>query len=286
MEGIEGRDGMHRLLLSLMAGLAALGAALAARAADTIVFSTPPTQPPDVTRRNFQPLVDYLSARVGARIELVPARSFLEYANKMRAGEYDMLFDGPHFIAWRIKHLDHTVLAKLPGRLRFYVVVREDVEVGRVADLVGKRVCGPASPNLATLSFVDEFPNPARQPIVVPVKSFRHALACLKKGKSVASVFRDKFWDKKVPDDAKKGLRVLAVIDKNVPDRGFSITKEVDEATRRKLREALVATSDTEIAAKVLASLGAARKGFVPATDAEYRGLDRLLRPVWGFHTD
>ena len=59
-----------------------------------------------------------------------------------------------------------------------------------------------------------------------------------------------------------------------------------DEATRRKLREALVATSDTEIAERVLASIGGAKKGFVPATDAEYRGLERLLRPVWGFHTD
>ncbi len=277
---------MRRLVLRLCPGLATALVALAALAADTIVFSTPPTQPPDVTRRNFQPLVDYLSAKVRVEIELVPARSFLEYANKMRAGEYDMLFDGPHFIAWRLRHLDHTVLAKLPGKLRFYVVVREDVEVGKVSDLVGKRVCGPASPNLATLSFIDEFPDPARQPIVVPVKSFKAALRCLQTKRAQASVFRDKFWDKKVPEEAKKGLRVLAVIDKNVPDRGFSITRDVDEATRRKLREALVATSDTEIAAKVLASLGGAKKGFVPATDAEYRGLERLLRPVWGFHTD
>lgn len=277
---------MRRLVLRLGFGLAAALATLAAQAAETIVFSTPPTQPPDVTRRNFQPLVDYLTAKVGVKVELVPAHSFLEYANKMRAGEYDMLFDGPHFIAWRLKHLDHTVLAKLPGKLRFYVVVRGDVEVGKVPDLVGKRVCGPASPNLATLSFIDEFPNPARQPIVVPVKSFRAALRCLRTKRSVASVFRDKFWDTKVPEEEKEGLRVLAVIDRNIPDRGFSITRHVDEATRRRLREALVATSDTEIAARVLASIGGAKKGFVPATDAEYRGLERLLRPVWGFHTD
>ena len=276
-----------RLIAALALAAALLPAgARAAEGEDAIVFSTPPTQPPDVTRRNFQPLVDYLSHKSGRKIRLVPARSFLEYANKMRAGEYDMLFDGPHFIAWRLKHLDHTVLAKLPGKLRFYVVVREDAGIGKVSDLVGKRVCGPASPNLATLSFIDEFRNPARQPIVIPVKSFRHALMCLKKGKSVASVFRDKFWDRKVPGGAKKGLTVLAVIDRNVPDRGFSITREVDAETRRKLRKALIATSDTEIAAKVLASIGGARKGFVPATDAEYRGLERLLRPVWGFHKD
>jgi len=275
-------------VISVLALAAALLPAAVRGAEDegALVFSTPPTQPPDVTRRNFQPLVDYLSRKSGRKIRLVPARSFLEYANKMRAGEYDMLFDGPHFIAWRIKHLDHTALAKLPGKLRFYVVVREDAGIGRVSDLVGKRVCGPASPNLATLSFIDEFRNPARQPIVIPVKSFRHALMCLKKGKSVASVFRDKFWDRKVPGGAKKGLTVLAVIDRNVPDRGFSITREVDAETRRKLRKALIATSDTEIAAKVLASIGGARKGFVPATDAEYRGLERLLRPVWGFHKD
>jgi len=88
-------------------------------ASDELVFSTPPTQSVAVTKKNYQPLVDYISGVIHQKIVLKPAKNFREYTKNIRENKYDMIFDGPHFINWRIRKQNHVVVAKQPGELHF-----------------------------------------------------------------------------------------------------------------------------------------------------------------------
>lgn len=254
-----------------------------ASAAETITFSTPPTQSAERTISQYRPIAEFLSKATGTTVEIVPARNFLDYATRMRKGEFDLIFDGPHFIGWRIDNLDHEVLARLPGRLNFVVVTRADDKAENAEDLIGRRVCGPAPPNLATMSFLEQHTNPVRQPIMVVAPGFGLALKCLKEGRADAAVMRDKFWAKQNQEGFKEVFRT-----KNAyPDRGVSVSRSIDAETRTKLREALLAMAGNEVVGKALADIGGAgEQGFVHATDEEYRGLGRLLREVWGFQEE
>ncbi|QKT04281.1 phosphate/phosphite/phosphonate ABC transporter substrate-binding protein [Ectothiorhodospiraceae bacterium 2226] len=271
---------MLKRSLAPTVALALLMAVSLPTAAETIVFATAPTQSPEATVQQYQPIVNFLSRATGKRVEVATTRSFIEYASRMRKGEFDLIFDGPHFIGWRNQHLDHEVLAKLPGELRFVVVTRADASIDGVDDLIGRRVCGPAVPNLATLSVLEQFPNPARQPVHTPVGGFPAALACVREGRADAAVLRDQFWARQ----EQEGYKVVYQTAQALPDRGFSVTRRVDGATRAQLREALIAMSGDEVVAKALTAIGgASRQGFVAANDAEYAGLGRLLADVWGF---
>ena len=248
-----------------------------------ITFTTAPTQSPAKTRELYGPLVEYISQASGEKIELVPARNFLEYTSKMRKGEYDIIFDGPHFVAWRIERINHTPLARLPGELVFIAAVRDGDVITARNQLVGKKVCAVNSPNLATLMMLDAFPNPVQQPVIVSQRSFKDAMSCLKDGKGVAAFLPINFWKKFDKAGKTKGFRILYSSKKEpLPTRTFSVSERVDAAMREKIRNALVNSEGQPGALPVLNRFRS--KNFVPASKREYRGLSRLLASVWGFH--
>jgi len=95
-------------------------------AENPLIFGTPPTQSTALTKTNYQPLANYLGKVIGRKIAVKPAATFHEYTRKMKAGYYDLILDGPHFIKYRIEKMKHIVLVKQPGELKFAVVVRKD----------------------------------------------------------------------------------------------------------------------------------------------------------------
>lgn len=249
---------------------------------DVITFATAPTQSVDKTKELYGPLAEYLSKETGKNVKLVIPKTFLEYTNKMRKGEYDIIFDGPHFVSWRMKHIRHAPIARLPGKLIFVAVVKDDGKIKKVGDLVAKNVCAVNAPNLATLSVLDALPNPVRQPLIVSQRSFKEALSCLKQGKGVAAFLPIKFWKKFTKKGKTDGLKVLYSTGKRpLPPRTFSITKAIDLATRNKIAAALI-NSEGQPGAKPLLDRFKS-KHFVATNAREYNGLSELLISVWGF---
>lgn len=190
----------RRVIIFLSSGLLACSAMLVpgqvVAADDIITFSTAPTQSITKTRELYGPLAEYMSQASGKKVELVPARNFLEYTSKMRKREYDIIFDGPHFVAWRMQHIKHIPIARLPGELVFMAAVKDGGVITGRKQLIGKKVCAVNSPNLATLMLLDALPNPLRQPVIVSRRSFKDAMSCLKEGKGVAAFLPIKFWKK------------------------------------------------------------------------------------------
>lgn len=249
--------------------------------AKELVFGTPPTQSPEVTARIFQPLADYLGKVSGHKIVVKPAKNFHEYTRKMRNDEYDLILDGPHFIKYRIDKMGHNVLVKQPGDLQFAVVVAADSPVSDYNNLVGKRVCSPGVPHLGTLTFLDLYTSPIRQPVLRPVQSFKDAIECVRGGKATAAVVRDKFWLKKVKN--KQGLKVIYVTKTKMPARGLTVNnKTVDKVTQQRIMSALLGTKSQELVQQALSTVGGKR--FVKADHNEYARQEELLAQVWGFH--
>ena len=250
---------------------------------DVITFTTAPTQSLAQTKKIYGPLVDYLAKSTGKNIQLVAARNFLEYTSRMRKGEYDIIFDGPHFVNWRMTHIDHTPIARLPGKLVFAAIVKDGGVINNIKQLIGKKVCAVNSPNLATLMILDSFPNPVRQPVIVSARSFKDAFKCLKTGKGQAAFLPIGFWKKFKKKGKTKGLRILYTTKKKpLPTRTFSISKRIDAATRSAIQQALLNTDGQEGAQPLLKRFR--RKNFVEAPSGEFKGLSRLLLSVWGFH--
>lgn len=268
---------MSALAKSLFICLAMLSSPLLA--ADEIVFSTAPTQPPEVTEELFGPLIEYLSEQTGQKIVLEPAHNFLEYSNKMRKGEYDLLFDGPHFVSWRMERMGYVPLARLPGHIKIVVITNKNSDLRAMQDLGRsiRRVCAFSSPNMLTMAFLSYFPDPARQPAMIRSQGFKDLEQCLREGKGDAAVVRDKHWSQM----NKEGLRILDMPERSYPERTFSISPDVDITVRDSLAAALVSDGAAKKAEKLLARFN--KKTFVRAQAHEYDGLGKLLHIVWGF---
>ncbi|VAW77907.1 hypothetical protein MNBD_GAMMA12-3833 [hydrothermal vent metagenome] len=252
-----------------------------------IIFSTAPTQSVEDTKKKYQPIADYLTKVIGRKVKLVPAENFIEYSRALIGGKYDLVFDGPQFVAWRMERDNstrHKVLVKLPGKLRYVVVVRKDLKITSTRRLAGKKVCALASPNLLTLGFLNLFSNPSSMPVMTGIENFKKGLACAINGRGVAVILRDKFWNKisqKKPK-LKRELKLFYTAKEAWPHRAFSISSKVDSKTRLKIQRALLSSAALRPARAILKQYKAKR--FVPASSAEYAGYGRLLKPIWGFH--
>jgi ABC-type phosphate/phosphonate transport system substrate-binding protein len=251
-------------------------AAIAAK--DTIVFSTAPTEKSGDLRVFYQPLLDLVAKASGKRVVMEPAENYVEYTNRMRQGAYDMVFDGPHFVSWRMERLGHVPLVRLPGKIQIVVAVRDEDGVRSLDELAaGRPVCTFPSPNMLAMIFLSHFPNPARQPELVTVKGLPALAACLREGRGEAAVLRQEPWDKL----DQTGLRALAVPAHGYPERTISISADIEPEIRAKIAEALVSEEGTKATERLLKAFKHER--FVPADPKEYEGMVNLLAPLWGF---
>ncbi len=245
-----------------------------------LVFSAPPVQSPEQLKKNFAPLLAYLSKASGARIRIEPTRNFFEYGRRMRAGEFDFVLDGPHFVKYRMDKLNHEVLSKQPGTLRFAVVVKKDSSYKSIDDLVNQKVCSIRAPHLSTLTYLSYYTRPARQPLLFPVQSFKSAIACVQNGEAEAAIVRDKYWKNKISN--KSGLRVLYITEKKMPARAFSIRRDIPDTIKKRLKKALLSPAARPYLKTAFSGTGATR--LIAARQKEYDTQEELLNMVWGFH--
>ncbi len=261
------------LTLSLLADIAT--------AAD-FTFAVPPRESTAKAQEVYGPIADYLSKVTGAKFTLRYTDNWLTYQSDMLKDAYDIVFDGPSFIGWRMAKLNHVPVAKLQGNLAFVVIARSDnAKVKDLKDLAGRTVCGFAPPNLATLTMYVQFDNPARQPRVREVKNFREAFEGVLSRACDGAVLQTGLYDKFNEGVAKDQTAVLYK-SKPVPNQGFSIGPRIPPDMRDKIAKALLAPEGQAAAQLLRKEFGG--KELIAATPQEYEGLGRLLKDVWGFN--
>ena len=242
------------------------------------VFTAPPRDAGGDESEVYKPIADYLSAVTGKRIVYQYSDNWLTYQDRMRKGEYDLIYDGPHFTSWRIMKLQHEPLARLPGKLDFVVIARNDNDkIASLKDLNGRTVCGMAPPNLATLTMYAQYDNAARQPLVISTKSFKEAYEMAMAGKCMGAAMSAGFFKK-----LDKGEAKVLFHSAGMPNQAFSAGPRFTDEDKTKMSEALLAP---EARAKMVKffEMFSKDKDLVKASKGEYDGLTVLLKDVYGF---
>lgn len=250
--------------------------------ADEFIFTAPPREKPAQGMELYGPIADFLSAHTGHTFKYKHPDNWLSYMKGMRMGEYDLVFDGPHFVSWRVAALQHTPLVRLPGKLQFVVIARKDnAKVTKLQDLAGKPICGHAPPNLATLTMQDQFQNPARQPRVEVIRGFKNVYDAMVAGKCDAAVIPAKVYNKLNKKDEQKQTQVLYQ-SVGLPHQAISAATSIPVAVQQELQAALLSPEGINATAK-LRKRFAGGKEMIATDKAEYEGYGFLLQDFWGF---
>jgi len=244
-----------------------------------LVLGAPPRESITQADTIYDPIANFLTRVTGQKVTYRYVDNWLSYQSDIQNGAYDIVFDGPAFIGWRMAKYGWTPLVKLPGNLRFVVIVAKNNKVVKnLEDLEGYPLCGFAPPNLATLTIQFEFTNPARQPRLIAVRTFAKAYQGVVSGKCVAAIMQSKLYRH---INAKRHAARVIFRSQPLPNQAFSAGPRVPAAMRAQIIAALLSIQGNAATSKLRAEFKSGQ--FVPATAQEYEGLGKLLKNVWGF---
>ncbi len=274
----------HRNLVKLAAGTVFVLGLTCSQfcVGDSYVFSAPPRETAEDGRQDYGPIAAFLTKATGSRFTYRHADNWLSYMKDMREGKYDLLFDGPHFVSWRVARLGHSPLVRLPGNLDFVIVARNDDEVVfDLTDLAGHKVCAHAPPNLATLTLQRQFTNPVRQPQIFEVNGFMNIFAELLKGNCRGAAIPADLYATLNNGDTKGVTRIL-YLSEPLPRQAISAGPRIPENIQSVIRATLLSPRGL-VATKRLRERFADGKYMVATDKDEYQGFATLLNNLYGF---
>jgi ABC-type phosphate/phosphonate transport system substrate-binding protein len=248
-----------------------------------LVFSAPPRETAEKGMEYYAPLVEQLSVLLGEKVVYEHPANWAEYSQKMRDDYYDIVFDGPHFTAWRIKNLDHQPVATLPGKLGFLLATHKNADsINGTRDLVGKQICGMASPHLATDMIYDLFSNPVLQPLIYDIKGrMKDVYAAFKAGKCQATIFRDSAY-KHLPETEKKKLKIIAKT-RVLPNQSITVSKRLKPKARM-IGDFFLSKKGASSSDGILSRYSKKNKSFKTVSARQFRGAEDILEGVvWGW---
>lgn len=247
------------------------------------LLASPPRESMEAGMKQYGPLAEHLSEVLGEKVTYKQSKGWLFYQRDMRADKYDVVFDGPHFMSWRMKQFDHTLAAKLPGKLSFVVIAAKGArgfnnsEINGIEDLVNVPVCGLAPPNLASMTLLAQYENPVSLPKLVTKKSMGKVYKAFRDGECKAAVLRDKFYEKKVSEEERAALGVIFKSEP-VANQGITLSSRFSAEQAEKIKAAL-----TEVnvgTAPTLKRFAGKADKMLPAENAEYEEYYNLLTGV------
>lgn len=247
------------------------------------VFSAPPRERSGEGVMTYGPLVERLSEALGDKVVYQQPDGWPEYTDKLRHNEYDIIFDGPHFTAWRIKHIGYTAVARLPGYLAFNIVTKEgDKRFTDLGSLRTAAVCAFESPNLTSSLLLYQFRDEVVVPHVIAVNGDTgDIINALDAGKCDAAVVRDQFYDKMLSDEQRAGLKIVYT-SRKFPNQGISVSNRLNPE-QIKIIKAVLEQDDTSLE-PVLNRFARKSRHFIPSRNSDFSGISALLEGVvWGW---
>jgi ABC-type phosphate/phosphonate transport system substrate-binding protein len=246
--------------------------------APPLVFTAPPRETPEEGERVYKPIADYLGKAIGKRVVYKHSPTWGMYRTEMLAGNFDIVFDGPHFLDYRVQRLNHNILAKIPKPLEFVVFVRKDEKAGAIADLGGKTFCTQSPPNLGGLSLLAQFKGVPQPPVLVPAKGWPNVYEGVTTGTCTGGIMPKGILKKL---DENSIMKVVHNIEP-IQNQGFSAGPRVSPEDQAKLAAALIAP-EAGAPTETLRNNFNVGPAFVVTDNTEYTGNAELLRSEWGF---
>lgn len=248
---------------------------------EELVFSAPPRETATVGNKRYQPVANYLSKVLGRKVVYKHPGTWGAYRTEMLQGDYDIVFDGPHFNSYRAEKMRHNILAKIPVAHQFVIIVHQsNTKTRTVQELAGQTFCTHAPPNLGTLSLLSQFQNPSRQPAIINTQGWKNIYQGVASGRCVAGILP-------MANLAKydQQLRHVRILHKNdtIPNQAFSAGPRLSKTEQQRMAQALVSDSAAQPTSELRAAY---RVGdhFAPANNNEYKGVSEYLRHEWGYY--
>ena len=251
--------------------------------AGPIIFTAPPRETREKGVEIFQPIAEYLAKVLGEPVEYHHQTGWIKYTQEMRDGKYDIVFDGPHFAAWRRDQLKDVPVVRLPGTLNFLVFAKaNDNNTNSMRDLINKGFCGLASPNLATMVVYEQFPNPVVQPEITEIRGGAgDIIKAFRQGRCQAAVIRDKAYNK-LPAEERAKFKII-FRSRSLPNQTITLSHRLSEK-QQIIMKALTSNEGLKVTDKLLSLYSKNNKKFIVADYKEYDGLSNLLSGViWGW---
>ena len=272
---------LHKTLIRACALLFAL-MMISSSVSAQLIFTAPPRETPAAGKKLYTPLVEYLKVLLKTDVKYEHPLNWLNYQKHMRAGKYDIVFDGAHFVSWRVEHLNHEPLVKLPTPYQIVLYTSKDqTKLNSPVDLIGRRICGLGPPNLVTMLTLSQFPYPARQPIIIPVRGGQKGLfKAFQNGRCHAGTNRTHFYYKKTPDDVRQDLKLLYK-SKVISNQAISAGPRVTAVQRAKIKRSLSRDSaGVQATRPILDRFAKQAKAMAQTNSDDYQGYNRLLEGV------
>ncbi|MCW9012615.1 MAG: phosphate/phosphite/phosphonate ABC transporter substrate-binding protein [Gammaproteobacteria bacterium] len=238
------------------------------------LFTAPPRETAEKGNKVYSPIASFLTKTTGKQFIYKHQHSWAEYARDMRAGKYDLVFDGPHFVDWRIHNIEHNIIVKIPHLLRWRVITQAgNTAINKLDDLIGEKTCAPGSPNFGMLNLFSHFRDPEKQPIHVEVKGWNNVYENVKNGTCVAGVLPKK--NHEIFDKNKVYTKSIHT-HLPYPNQAITASKRIPDNLKEKIRAALL-SEDGHKALKNLRQRYTGGTNLVKAEDEEYDSIHMLL---------
>jgi ABC-type phosphate/phosphonate transport system substrate-binding protein len=252
----------------------------AVSAQEKLILSAPPRETLQAGQEQYGVIAKELSNVLGVEVVYEHPGNWTRYASQVRTGKYDIVFDGPHFAAWRMKHVNHAPVARLPGTLKFLVLAHaDDSQINSLRDLIGKQICGLASPNLGTIAVFALFDNPVIQPEIKVIKGgMRDVTQAFFNGECPAAVVRDKVF-LNLPKEKKAMVKIISKSE-DMPNQTITVSTKISVYNRDRIQKFLTSREGAKTAEKLLGIYSRNKKTFLPANLNEYEDLEKLIEGV------
>ncbi len=240
-----------------------------------LILTAPPRESAEAGQKVYGPLADHLTKVLGTPVVYQQPEDWRAYEKRMKNDEYDIVFDGPHFAAWRIENLQAAPLAKLPGSLKFVLVVQPNDLATRPEDLIGGTICTLPTPNLGALTVYSMYPNPVRQPDFVILKGgFGNVAKQFQAGKCRGAILRKAFYANKLTPADRSKMRVIQE-STALTNQGITTSARITPTARKKILQSL--TEGDTATHPLLKRFAKKANGFEAASSVDYVG-HNLLR--------
>jgi len=243
-----------------------------------LVLTAPPRESAVDGKKQYGPLAIRLSKVLGMKVSYKQPKSWQFYQRDMRADKYDIVFDGPHFMSWRMRKFHHIPVAKLPGNLEFIVIAKaDDREINKLKDVQNVKLCAISPPNLSTLTIMEQF-GPVAQLRLKTVKGgMKGVIKAFMAGKCRAAILRDKFYQDKVSKTVRSATKVIFTSNP-LPNQGVTVSSRVGKSMRIKISEDLTRINSGTTA--LLKRFSPRSNKMLPVNSSEYEPYHRLLSEV------
>jgi len=246
-----------------------------ATAADLIMM-VEPFYTPDRAAEVYQPLIAYLNAATGHRIELVTPRNYHFFWRDIRQNvPVDLMLAEPPITDYRAQRYQTEPLVRTAEPTSYTLLASDQIENPTLDSLVGRSIVTMPSPSLGFAVLLDFYPNPVAQPnMLSAASSWRDGIEIVFAGEADATI---------VPTWLKDEYPNLIPIktSREFPGIALSASATLDAQVKQDIRDALLKLHEDATMYEVLNELGITR--FEATSAAEYRGADQMLKDFYGY---